>query len=406
MPFQLLEGIKVVEWGSLVAAPFAGKMMADLGADVVKVEPPQGDQARARGPFAQGEPGPDRSLLFAYLNGNKLGVTLNPDLATGRGLFRDLLQQAHLFIADERPAALEDWELDYESLKALNPTLVVTTLSPFGWTGPYRDYKAHYLNVYHAGGDGYLLPGGQLSIGLYKDREPIKAGGYIGEYQAGISAAAASLSAVLGSLNTGEGSHADVSKQEALMHLNSSDLALYPNEGQVWHRYNRVPPYLGGLLRCKDGFWQTNIHQDHQWQGIVDFMGNPAWAEKEEYQTRPGRLEHREVVEGKLEEWAQQHDKDELYEELQARRVACGPVYGVDEVTRDPQEVDRDFFQEVQLPGIGRVRMPSAPWKVSPGEWGLRLPPPRLGEHNEEVFCSRLGMRKEELPKLRQAGVI
>lgn len=406
MPFQLLEGVKIVEWGSLVAAPFAGKMLADMGADVVKVEPLQGDEARARGPFAQGEPGPDRSLLFAYLNTNKQGVTLDPDMATGRDLFRDLLRQAHLLVADECAATLEAWGLDYDNLKVVNPSLVVTTLTPFGWTGPYRDFKAHYLNAYHAGGDGYMLPGGQIAISLYKGREPLKAGGYIGEYQAGISAAAASLSAVLQSLNTDQGSHVDVSKQEALMHLNSSDLALWPNEGRVWSRRNRVPPYLGGLLRCKDGFWQTNIHQDHQWQGIVDFMGSPEWALKKEYETRPGRLELREELEPQLEAWAQQHDKDELYEELQARRVACGPVYSVDEVTRDPQEVGRDFFHEVDLPGIGAVKMPSAPWKLSPGEWGLRLPPPRLGEHNEAVFCGRLGLPKEHLSKLRQVGVI
>ena len=402
---QLLNGVKVVELSSMVAGPSCGKLFADQGAEVVKVEPPQGDEARRRGPFAKDHPGLDRSLLFLYLNTNKLGVTLNIERPTGKRILLDLIKQADIFIVEQPPAYLEERRLDYQHLKALNPGLIVTTITPFGWTGPYRDYKAYYLNAYHAGGDGYMLPGGQLAASLYRDREPIKAGGYIGEYQVGISAATGTVSALLERLDAGTGDHVDVSKQEAMMHLNSSDIALYPNEGHVWHRYNRIPPYLGGMLQCKDGFWQTNIHQDHQWQGIVEFMGNPEWALEEEYATRKGRLDHRGEIEPKLQEWAMDHPKEEIYHELQARRAACGPVYTVEEVVKDAHEQARSFFQEVTVPEIGQITIPAAPWKLSDMDWSLRRSPPRLGEHNADIFCDRLGFSKEELVKLRQTGI-
>ena len=225
---QLLNGVKVVEWASMVAGPSCGKLFADQGAEVVKLEPPEGDEARRRGPFARDYPGLDRSLLFLYLNTNKLGVTLKIERPTGKRILLDLIKQADIFIVDQPPAYLEELHLDYQHLKELNPGLIVTTITPFGWTGPYRDYKSYYLNAYHAGGDGYMLPGGQLAASLYRDREPIKAGGYIGEYQVGISAAAGTVSAFWERLDTGTGGHVDVSKQEAMMHLNSSDIALYP----------------------------------------------------------------------------------------------------------------------------------------------------------------------------------
>jgi crotonobetainyl-CoA:carnitine CoA-transferase CaiB-like acyl-CoA transferase len=412
-----LGGIKVLELCSFVAGPFCAKLLADMGAEVVKIEPPDvGDEARRRGPFYRGEPGMDSSLLFMYLNTNKQGITLDVSAPTGKDMLLELLKKADLIIEDMPSDRIETLGLDYESLHRANPQLVVTSITPFGRTGPYKDYKSYYLNTYHAGGDGYLLPGGRLADQLYPEGEPIKAGGYLGEYQAGLSAAVATIATLLGRTLDGQGRHIDMSKQEALINLNSADFCLYPNRDYQETRRNRhLAHYTGGLYRCKDGFWEFLVPSQRHWEAMVKVMGEPAWTLEERFATQESRYAHRAEIDELIEEWALGHTREEIYHSLQGQGVACGPVYSTEEVLQDPQMEYRGFFVDMEFPhrddlgneARGNLKTPSAAYKLSHTPFSrIRRPAPSLGQHNAEIYGDWLGYGGRELSELRRRGVI
>ena len=403
-----LGGVKVLELCSFVAGPICARLLGDMGADVIKLEPPGGgDQARSRGPFYRGGTGTDTSLLFIYLNFNKRGISLQIDSPTGKGLLMGLLKNVDLFIEDLPSDTLEKLGLDYSTLNKLNPHLVVTSITPFGRSGPYKDYKACYLNTYHSGGDGYMLPGGRLADQLYQEREPVKAGGYLGEYQAGLTAAVASAAALIGRQFDGRGQHIDVSKQEALINLNSADFCRYPAHGVLESRYNRyLSHYTGGLYRCKDGFWELLVPSQRHWDAMVAVMGHPTWAGEERFSTQESRVDHREEIDEKIEVWAMGQTREEIYHALQQEGVAAGPVYSTEEVLEDPQMEYRGYFVEMEHPAIGKFKGPSAAYSLSRTPWAFRRPAPSLGEHNFEIYGDWLGYGREELSLLHRHGVI
>ena len=408
MEGSALEGVKVLELCSFVAGPFCAKLLADMGADVIKIEPPHGgDQARRRGPFYKGQSGLDTSLLFIYLNSNKRGITLDVSTPKGKELLLALVEGVDLLVEDLSASEGVKLGLDYSSLHRVNPQLLVTSITPFGRSGPYRDYKAYYLNTYHAGGDGYLLPGGRLAEELYPEREPIKAGGYLGEYQAGLSAAVATVAALVGRVLDGRGQHIDVSKQETLINLNSADFCLHPDRGVMWTRRGRhFPYYVGGFYRCKDGFWELLIPSQRQWEALVSVMGQPSWAMDERYATHESRLAHRQEIDERIEGWAMGHTREEIYHGLQQQGCPAGPVYSTEELLQDQQMEYRGFFAELEHPYIGKYRAPSAAYKLSRTPWAFRRPAPSLGQHNVDIFGGWLGYDGGSLSQLRQKGVI
>ena len=403
-----LEGVKVLELCSFVAGPFATKLLADMGADVIKVEAPgTGDESRSRGPFYQGVPGPDSSLLFNYLNINKRGITLDPSTPKGKELLLELLKLVDLLVEDLPSSAAEALGLDYTSLQQTNPHLVCTSITPFGRSGPYKDYKAYYLNSYHAGGDGWMLPGGRLADQLYPEREPIKAGGYLGEYQVGLSAGIASMAALLGRMTDGRGRHIDVSKQETLINLNAADLCQHPNRGYMEDRRHRhLYLYIGGLYRCKDGFWEMLVQSQRHWEGLMTVMGNPEWAKAEEYATHDSRVARRFEIDEKVEAWALDHTREEIYHSLQREGCAAGPVYSTEEMLQDEQMAYRGFFADTEHPVLGKFKTPSSAYSFSRTPWAVSQPAPSLGQHNAEVYGGWLGYNRGELTRLGRKGII
>ena len=403
-----LEGVKVLELCSFVAGPYCTKLLADMGADVVKAEAPDGgDEARRRGPFHKPDRGLDSSLLFTYVNSNKRGITLNIDTPKGKQILLELVKQVDLLVEDLPSGVLDRLGLLPSSLLQVNPGLLITSITPFGRSGPYRDYNAYYLNTYHAGGDGYMLPGGWLADRLFPEREPIKAGGYFGEYQAGSNAAVASVAALLGRMMDGQGGHIDASKQESLINLNAADFCLYPDRGYMESRYNRhLALYIGGQYRCKDGFWQLVIQGQRQWEAMITVMGSPPWASEEKYATHESCVAHRKEVDEKIEEWAMGHTREEIFHALQREGCAAGPVYSTEEVLQDQQLDYREFFVEMEHPRIGKFKAPSAAYRLSQTPWATRRPAPSIGQHNVEIYGGWLGYEGEGLTQLRQTGVI
>jgi CoA:oxalate CoA-transferase len=398
----LLSGVKVVEYCSFVAGPYCTKLFADLGAEVIKVEKPRGDESRNRGPFLHDTPDPELSGLFLYINTNKLGVTLNLDSTAGRELFKKMIADADILVEDQSPGKMEKLGLNYAVLKEINPSLIMASITPFGQYGPYRDYKSYYLNTYHASGAGYVLPAASPNA----DREPLRGGGYVGECDIGVSASVGILGALYWRRAGGTGQYIDISKQEAEMALERVNIARYYELGKSPSRYeiNRV---RDTLLRCRDsGFVMVVLHPEKQWNGLAEAMGNPEWINAEKFNTQKARESNFEKLKVRLGEEALKYDTEDFFHRVQANGTACAIVCSAEQVYKSPQTQARNFFIEVEHPAAGKLMYPGHPYIFS------KTPPcnnqgaPLLGQHNEEVYCHRLGYAKQDLVKLREAGAI
>lgn len=399
-----LEGVRVLEYDNFVAGPSCARLLADLGAEVIKVEAPvNGDQSRKRGPYPQDKPHQETSGLFLYLNTNKLGVTLDLNTSVGQRIFKDLASRADILIEDNPPKLLQDLGLDYPQLKAINPRLVMTSITPFGQSGPYRDYKAYYLNSYHASLVGYFTP--EVSTEEELGREPLKAGGYLGEYSVGVSAALATLAALYYQWFSGEGQHIDISKQEAILNFFGVDAARFANWQEHPCRLRQLKG-LGGMLTCRDGHALVAFNEEHQWQALVKIMGNPEWALDQKYLQQAGRAEDDEKIMEGIVQWSKQQNKDEIYHSGQIEGCPIGPVLSTQEVFNSAQANAREYFMEIEHPYAGSQFYPSLPFKLSQTPSRVSRPAPLLGQHNKDVYCQRLGYSQEELIRLTQAGII
>ena len=403
MTERALGHLRVIELCNLVSGPYCAKLMADLGAEVIKIESPgTGDDARRKAPFVNDQPHHELSGLFLHLNTNKLGITLDVGTETGKGILKELLKQADVLIEDNPPERMRELGLTYDELEQVNPRLVMTSITPFGQTGPYRDYRAYELNSVHAGGEGYLLP-------LHSendDREPVKPGGIVADSVCGLSACLATLSATLAAAVTGVGQHIDVSKQEVLMSLVQNHICTYANLGEV-HSRVRKGFLLMLPMECQDGHIIITVVSDREWRSLVECMGNPSWAEDERFGSWAGRHWWAGTeINPRVQEWVRQFKKDELFHMLQANGVVAIPVATAEDLAKSTQMAERGFFQEIDHPEAGTVRYPAAPYQFLETPWQGERAAPMLGEHNEIVLCQRLGFSKEELAKLSEAGIV
>jgi len=395
-----LHGIRVVECGNLVSAAYAAKLMADLGAEVIKIEEPGGDAARRRGPFPGHSEHPEKSGLFLYLNTNKLGVTLNLQTSKGQELLRRLLPETDLLIHNYLPAQMPACGLDYAALQSLNTRLVVTSISPFGQTGPNRALYAYDLTMWGAGGINYL--GG---VSGRSDLPPLKTFGQQAGFQAGVNAALGSLGALFSRFTSGKGQHVDVSVQECLVAIMENNYISWPYDGSVASRLGfRLIPQ--DVLPCRDGYIYFLAIEDHQWKNAVELMGNPEWAAAELFQDFASRSGNWDALKPLIEDWMQDKSVQEVYHAAQAKRVPFAPVSTMGDLLASEHLNTRGFFAEIVHPEAGNLRYPGAPYRFSATPWSLRRPAPCLGQHNEEVYCGQLGIKREELNELKARGVI
>jgi crotonobetainyl-CoA:carnitine CoA-transferase CaiB-like acyl-CoA transferase len=395
-----LQGIRVIECGGMVGAPYAAKLMADLGADVVKIEEPEGDAARRRGPYPGNLPHPEKSGTFLYLNTNKLGVTLNLQTAKGQELLKRLVQNADLLIHNYLPPQMASLGLKYEELSTINPRLVMTSISPFGQTGPNHDLYMHDLNMWAAGGIVYLS-----GASGRPDLPPLKAFGQQAGYQAGVNAAVGSLGALFGRLSSGQGQHVDISVQESLVAIMENNYVSWPYQQSVASRLGfRLIPQ--DVIPCRDGYIYFLAIEDHQWKGALEVMGSPEWAEADIFQDFASRSGNWDALKPLLEDWAQDKSVHEVYHAAQAKRVPFAPVSTMGDLLKSAHLNARGFFAAIGHPEAGEWQYPGAPYRFSASPWALRRPAPTLGQHNEEVYCGRLGMTKQELEELRTKGDI
>ena len=392
-----LSGIKIVELGGFIAAPYCTKLMADLGAEVIKVEEPgKGDPARSYGPFPDDDPHPERSLLFAYMNTNKLGITLD------KQLLKELLRDADVLVESNPPKMMKELGLDYQSLSAINPRLIVTSITPFGQTGPYRDYKSTDLVSFHMGGVAYMTPG---DIQDPDNQPPLKAPGHQADFMAGITGIAGTMCAVIGRKLTGRGEHVDVSEQEPVVRTGSGDIVAQTHRGQTPSRIGRVS---ARPLKAKDGLYTVVPDTyDHTWTAFVKTMGSPAWAESDMFNDRQSRQDNRNALGSHIEEWSKNYTKDELYQMLQVEsHVMYLPINTIEDVVTNRHLAERGFFVEMDHPQIGKFKAPGSPYTFSDTPWRIASPAPTRGQHNRDIICDRLGYSKEDLVRMRQFGAI
>lgn len=403
MQNQALADVKVLEFGSMVSAPYCAKLLADLGAEVIKIEEPEvGDEARRKEPFAGDTPGIERSGLFAYLNTNKLGITLNPRTFTGKGIFMELVRTADILVENNPPKVMEQLGLQYSDLEAINPQLVMTSITPFGQSGAYRDFKATELISYHVSGFGYQ------TTQTYKEPvlPPVKAGGYQSQFSAATNAAVATMCALHARKLIGEGQQVDISVQECMAGQLEMQFEYWTFEQQIIGGLRT--PFLAPMmpLRCKDGWVYTQCLEEHHFDNLVKAMGNPEWAKSELFKDRLTRAQYIDALEVLLNDWSMQHTKEEVFHMAQAARVPLAPANNAEDLLNNPHLKAREFFVDIEHPVIGKVKYPGAPYKLSMAPWMVKRPAPLLGEHNEEIYCGRLGYTKQDLVKMSEAGII
>jgi crotonobetainyl-CoA:carnitine CoA-transferase CaiB-like acyl-CoA transferase len=395
-------GVKVVEFAGMVSGPYGGKLLADMGADVIKVEePPHGDPARRRGPFPGDTPHRERSGLFLYLNTGKRSVTLDPDQPAGRDLLRRLIDWADVLIDNHPPERLESLGLGWETLRAQRPELVAASITPYGRSGPRAQYRGGELTGYHAGGLGNLLP--QRSTDT--SRAPVKAGGYPTGYAAGLTTALAVAAAVLGRVVSGRGRLIEVSEQEAILALVRTLLPQTIYDRSSWSRVPDRPPFFG-RTQCRDGYIVYLPIEDHHWRAFVDMMGNPEWASGEEWGTLAYRVGHLMEIAPLIDAWMLEQSKEDLHHRGAARGFAIGPVYTAEEVMSYRQYQARDYFVAVDHPEAGTLRHAGWPYRMSASPPQVQRPAPLLGQHNEEVLRDILGYTADEVDELRRAGAV
>ncbi|MEE8399945.1 MAG: CoA transferase [Desulfobacterales bacterium] len=405
MSNRALEGLSVLEYCTGISGPYCAKLMADLGADVVKIEAPEtGDEARRRPPFPGDEVDPEKSGLFFYLNTNKRSITLNPATPEGKDLFVKLAGAVDVLVVDKPPGFMDALGLGYDALKQINPGLIMTSITPFGLTGPYKDYKAYQLNTSHVSGQGYMLP----IPAEDSTRAPVKMGGNSSDYDPGIVTAIAVMAAYFHKGITGKGQLIELSKQEALICMQRVESVTYPNDGVSMSRnQGEVGPNMpGGVMPCKDGFVVFVTPMEHQWKALMTLIGDPEWSKEAWCQDPSGRMQHVEEINRHLLDWLGDHTQEEIFRRGQALGCPVAPLQSAEKVINSEQLKETGFFQDIEHPELGKIKFPTAPYHFSKTPWKLARLAPHLGEHNEEVFIDRLGLEKAELAVLKKAGAI
>ncbi|MCC6238314.1 MAG: CoA transferase [Dehalococcoidia bacterium] len=401
---QALEGIRVVDLSTLIAGPSCTKLLADFGADVIKVEPPAGDPARAIPPFAKDEPGLERSLLFLHLNTNKRSVTIDPHTEQGASLLRQLIATADVVVESGDPGELEALGLGYEELAADHPSLVYASITPWGQTGPYAAMGVRASEI------TLQAMGGPMNATGSPEREPLKLGGYTAQLQAGSVAAYGIAAAMLRAEAIGEGDHLDVSiyeTQAGTRDRRTSSLTSYFYQGTVSQRQLGGVALASGVRPAADGHFNLIATGAGRLKQFVDMIGRPDLMDDPRLDL-PAVMMPPEFVEEVAVAylvWAIDKPKREVVAEAQRRTLLSGAVNTPADLLDDPHYRERGTWEVVDHPSTGPVEYPGRPFIMSQTPRQPARRAPLLGEHNVEVL-GELGVAHEDLPLLRATGVI
>lgn len=394
----VLQGMRVLELSTGVAGAVAGKLLADIGANVVLLEPPAGHPMRRLEPVDTST-FPPSSPAFAYLGANKRSLTLDVSRESGRRLLRQLLGPADVLVTDLPPASLAKLRLQEEAVRRAAPGLVWAAITPFGLTGPYRDHEATELTLQAVG--GFLYTFGD------PDRPPLWSRGHQMEFMVGLVAASAVLWATRAAAKSGEGGVLDVAAMEAVVTLLEYPTTVYAYSGHVRQRTGgrRQGHYLA-ILPCKDGYVGINTVTPENWEmlcrafQVEHLLADPRFA------TGPLRAAHAEELDAVFGPKVAKMGTREFYEFTQQFRIPCGIVASPADLAASAQFADRGFWQVVEDPVFGSLRIPGLPFKVDGLPWTADRAAPRVGEHTGEVLGEWLSLDGDAVTTLHAEGVV
>ena len=403
-----LDQFHIIDLSSQIPGPFCTKLFADHGADVIKVEPPGvGDMARTIGPFHKDDPHPEKSLTFFYLNSNKRSVTLNLESAAGRNILKSLVKKADALIESYPPGYMDELGLGYQALEKINPQLVMTSITPFGQTGPYRDAPGNDL-IYEA-------MGGIMYVSGAYDREPLKHGQPQSLYIGGVTAAYATSVALFARTFLGQGQHVDLSLREGVAAHHHSTPVRYSFVGGIERRAPKDEAgspkggaHFEGIVPVKDGYvgatFQRGVSRDSLSE-YVKMLGHPELQDTDfstpQLQGRLPKDKDRMLL-SLLKEWG----KYDYFNTAGSNSWVASVVQTSEDLVNNPHLDARGYFTEVEHPVIGKIKMPGEIFRLTESPWSLRRPAPLLGQHNQEVYCGELDFTTQDLVRLRQQGVI
>jgi CoA:oxalate CoA-transferase len=400
MRYHALSDLRVVDLTHFIAGPYATKLLGDMGADIVKVEPPWGEGGRKLGPRRAGVE--DRGGLFAFLNLNKRGVTLNLQHERGRELLASLLDDADLLIESFAPGTLAALGLAPDELIERFPKLSVISISNFGQDGPERDGKLNDLVLFARG--GWTFPVGEPG------REPLTPPGSLAQYVAALYGAVAAMQAIAArDLGLGHGQHIDVSILEATVATMIYETVTFQYSGILRNRAGKrfaVGPFLIVTLKCKDGYAGLHCVTDKQFEGLCDLMGRRELASDPRFNTALNRMLNNDAILEIVEEFFIGRERKWLYREGQRRAIPLVPIPSVAELLEWEQTRARNYFEAIDDPVLGRIRVPGTPLRLTSHRGEASRPAPQLGEHNREIFGERLGLSDSALETLKRAGTI
>lgn len=393
-----LVGVRVLELGALLAGPFCGQLLSDLGAEVIKVEPPErGDAMRVMGRSKVD----GRGLWWSQIARGKKCVSLDLRVEQGQDIARQLVAISDVVVENFRPGRMEEWNLGYPELFQVNPGLIFTRVSGFGQSGPYRD-RAGFGSVGEAMGGLRFVTG-------FPDRPPPRVGISIGDMLAGVFGAVGTLAALIEREKSGRGQVIDVAIYEAVAALMESTLADYSRAGVVRERTGSTLPGFApsNAYQTSDGQWYIiGANADNPFRRLCEVMGRPEMADDERYSTDSARGDHMEELDELVAGWVATKTEAELTEVLGDAGVPAGPIFDAAMALADPHYKAREMLHEVEEPTLGKFTMPGVVPKFSRTPGSIPWTGPEPGEHDAEIFRDLLGVDPESHRELAEAGVV
>jgi crotonobetainyl-CoA:carnitine CoA-transferase CaiB-like acyl-CoA transferase len=398
-----LDDLKVVEYAGMVSGPMCGKLFADMGAEVIKIEPPGvGDESRAHPPFPGDVPHLEKSGLHLYLNTSKKSVTLEPTKPAGAEILKRMLRGADVLIENHPPGHIAAAGLGYDVLHALNPRLIVTSVTPFGQSGPYAAWKGTDLIEWAMSLTGYNTP---TLINDSATENPLRAPGRQADMMGATTAAAATMMALFHRDLTGEGQWIDVPCWQSVVNTAKVEMVIYSYAGTPYSRLRAAAKAGLEPSRCRDGYVYVLWVVDSHFEALKELLGHPEALETELFKGTAARAEYDDVVRPLIQAELLKYDQEWLVREGQRLGLPIGPVLTVGQAAEHPHLEARGAFVEIEHPSAGRFKYPRGlvHMTATPPAPGRA---PMLGEHNEEILCGRLGYSRDHLAELRAAGVI
>lgn len=392
---ECLNDLVVLDLTRVLAGPYATMTLADMGANVIKIEEPgRGDDSRQFGPFVNGE-----SSYFMSLNRNKKSITLNLKAPEAVRIFKELIKSADVLVENYRPGTMEKLGLGYEALKELNPRLIYAACSGFGHTGPWSRKPAYDVIVQGAGGI--------MSITGHPGGEPTRVGASIGDIIAGLFTAVGIMQALYNREKTQLGQKVDVAMLDCQVAILENAIARYFASGvspePIGNRHPSITPFEAFATKTRHLI--VAIGNDTQWARFCKLVGREELITDPRFATNPERTRHQPELKKILEQIFMTRDCDEWIKDIEAAGIPCGPINNIGDVVSHPQILARDMITQVEHPLAGLIKMAGIPIKLSRTPGAIDHPAPLLGQHTEEILAG-LGYSRENVAELKAAGAI